>query len=289
MEFRTHFGSMSAAVLAIVGTTTFAHADEHGTTKAFTQELSGQYRALAEVERLSGDYRDADRYAARAQAAAAGTPLAPTEVNGRTFLKEQYAGDLSAARNRLVGVYERRARNLAPAPSARAESSYECWLEQAAEDLQPEHIAACRDAFMLAMNEAEKILDTPVAVAEPPPPPPAPAPQPEIHRVYFEFNKSSLTGDATAVLARVREIYDAADRASIEAIGWADTVGSDGYNQTLSRKRAEAVKRHLIDIGIPGSAISTDARGEDNLPKPTADGVREPRNRQVEVTVTPEV
>jgi len=288
MEFRTHFGSMSAAVLTLVGTTTFAHADEHGTTKAFMQALSGQYRALAEVERQSGDYRDAERYAARAQAAADGSPLTPTEASSRgAFLKEHYVDDLSAARNRLIGVYERRARNLAPAASARAESSYECWLEQAAEDLQPGHIAACRDAFMLAMNEAEKILDTPVAVTEPPPPP-APTPQPEIHRVYFDFNKSSLTGDATAVLARVREDYIAADRARIQAIGWADTVGGDSYNLNLSRKRAAVVRQHLVDLGIPGSALATDARGEENLPQPTADGVREPRNRQVEVTVTPE-
>lgn len=287
MEFRTHFGSMSAAALALVGTTTFAHADDHGTTQAFMQALSGQYRALAAVERESGDYRDAGRYAARAQAAADGSPLAPTEVSSRgAFLKERYVGDLSAARNRLIAVYDRRARNLAPAPSARAESSYECWLEQAAEDLQAEHIAACRDAFMLAMNEAEKILDTPPAVTEPPPPPPAP--QPEIHRVYFDFNQSSLTVEATAVLARVREDYAAADRASIRAIGWADTVGSDNYNLSLSRKRAAAVRQHLVDLGIPGSAIATDARGEENLPQPTADGVREPRNRQVEVTVTPE-
>tara|TARA_R110002096_G_scaffold181497_10_gene359174 strand:+ start:2066 stop:2932 length:867 start_codon:yes stop_codon:yes gene_type:complete len=287
MEFRTHFGPLSAALLAVVGTTTYAGVDDH-TTRAFTEELAGQYRALAEVERASGDYRDAERYAARAAAAAVGEPLAPTAADTRgAFLEDQYVSDLDAARSRLVRAYDRDARHRAPAPAARAESSYECWLEQAAEDLQPAHITACRDAFMTAIAAAEHILDTPVAVAEPPPPP-APAPQPEIHRVYFDFNEASLTTDAAAVLERVHRRYAATERARIRAIGWADTVGSGDYNLTLSRQRAAAVKRQLVELGVPATAITTAARGEENLPQPTADGVREARNRQVELTVTPE-
>jgi len=287
MEFRTPSGSLAAAVLALVGTTTFAGADDH-TLKTFTDELSGQYRALAEVERVSGDYRDAERYTARADAAAGGAPLAPSAVSARdAFLEDHDIGDLAAARDRLMRAYDRDARHRAPAPAARAESSYECWLEQAAEDLQPDHITACREAFMTAIATTEHRLDTPLAVAEPPPPP-APAPQPAIHRVYFDFNEAALTPAAARVLERVRSRYAATGRAGIRAIGWADTVGSDNYNLNLSRQRAAAVKRHLVELGVPAAAITTAARGEEQLPQPTADGVREPRNRQVEVTVTPD-
>ena len=48
MEFRTHFGPLSAALLAVVGTTTYAGVDDH-TTRAFTEELAGQYRGACGI------------------------------------------------------------------------------------------------------------------------------------------------------------------------------------------------------------------------------------------------
>jgi outer membrane protein OmpA-like peptidoglycan-associated protein len=51
----------------------------------------------------------------------------------------------------------------------------------------------------------------------------------------------------------------------------------------LSQRRADAVKAELVKLGIPASEITTVAKGESDPLVPTADGVREPRNRRVEI------
>jgi outer membrane protein OmpA-like peptidoglycan-associated protein len=60
-------------------------------------------------------------------------------------------------------------------------------------------------------------------------------------------------------------------------------VGSDAYNLRLSQRRAEAVAAELKARGIPSSEIAIHAKGKKDLLVPTADGVKEPRNRRVEI------
>jgi len=65
--------------------------------------------------------------------------------------------------------------------------------------------------------------------------------------------------------------------------GHTDTVGSDAYNMRLSRRRAESVAAQLEKDGIPSSEISIVAKGKRDLLVPTADGVKEPQNRRVQI------
>ena len=51
--------------------------------------------------------------------------------------------------------------------------------------------------------------------------------------------------------------------ASVKVIGYADEKGSENYNQKLSNKRAEVIKKLLVDRGINGSQLSFEGRGED--------------------------
>jgi outer membrane protein OmpA-like peptidoglycan-associated protein len=53
----------------------------------------------------------------------------------------------------------------------------------------------------------------------------------------------------------------------------------------LSLRRANAVKNALVREGVPAAAITVIGRGEQGLLVPTADGVREPQNRRVEIVV----
>ncbi len=66
-----------------------------------------------------------------------------------------------------------------------------------------------------------------------------------------------------------------------------DTVGSDQYNLALSQRRADAAKAYLIGKGVPDAAIATEAFGKSKPLVATADGVREPQNRRVEITFGP--
>ena len=68
-------------------------------------------------------------------------------------------------------------------------------------------------------------------------------------------------------------------------VGHADRSGSDAYNQKLSLRRGTAVKGALVSEGISGGAISVSGKGESDPMVPTADGVREPQNRRVHISL----
>jgi outer membrane protein OmpA-like peptidoglycan-associated protein len=68
-------------------------------------------------------------------------------------------------------------------------------------------------------------------------------------------------------------------------IGHTDRVGPVEYNDALSLRRAERVRRNFVERGIPTSAINVAGRGEREPILSTADEVSEPRNRRVEINV----
>jgi outer membrane protein OmpA-like peptidoglycan-associated protein len=70
---------------------------------------------------------------------------------------------------------------------------------------------------------------------------------------------------------------------TIQVTGYADRSGSPGYNQRLSERRANNVSNALVRLGVPRQAQVVGGRGENDNRVPTADGVREPQNRRVEI------
>ena len=67
--------------------------------------------------------------------------------------------------------------------------------------------------------------------------------------------------------------------------GHTDRAGSEKYNLTLSKKRAQQVKDILIKRGINPQIIKLKAYGE-NMPSiRTKDNVKEEKNRRVEITI----
>ena len=125
----------------------------------------------------------------------------------------------------------------------------------------------------------------------PPPPPPPPLPPcppaavtPGPFLVFFDWDKSLITTDAAAILDRAAEQFAATGQANVALAGHADTSGAADYNMRLSQRRADAVKAYLAGKGVPEAAMVTEAFGETRLLVETADGVREPQNRRVEIT-----
>lgn len=103
--------------------------------------------------------------------------------------------------------------------------------------------------------------------------------------VYFVTDTDDLTPESAARLAEIKAQLATRPAPEIIVIGHTDTVASREYNDTLSLRRAAAVKRMLIEVGIAEDQIAVQARGERELLVPTADGVDEPRNRRVEIRV----
>ena len=123
---------------------------------------------------------------------------------------------------------------------------------------------------------------TPVAAAPPPAPAPAPVPKKNF-LVFFDFDRSNITADAQRVITEAAAAAKAGNVSRIQLTGHTDRSGSDQYNMALSLRRGEAVKQALIRLGIPANSISIIGRGESQPLVPTADGVREPQNRRVEI------
>jgi outer membrane protein OmpA-like peptidoglycan-associated protein len=118
-------------------------------------------------------------------------------------------------------------------------------------------------------------------------PPPVVAPKPastaRSYQVFFDFNKSDLTPQAVTIVDTAAKNAGPAKVTEIEVTGHTDTVGSDAYNMRLSRRRAESVAAELEKMGIPSSEIAIFAKGKKDLLVPTADGVKEPQNRRVQI------
>ncbi len=132
----------------------------------------------------------------------------------------------------------------------------------------------------------------------PPPPPPVPAPPappplplcppaavtPGPFLVFFDWDRSVITPEAAAILDRAADQYAATGQTSVTLAGHADKSGKPDYNQALSQRRADAVKDYMTKKGVAPGVITTEAFGETRPLVDTADGVREPQNRRVEIT-----
>ena len=105
--------------------------------------------------------------------------------------------------------------------------------------------------------------------------------------VFFDWDRDDLTNEARNTLNGVAENYRRGGQTQVVLAGHADRSGSDAYNQGLSQRRANRVRDYLITQGVPGGSMTTQAFGEERPRVETADGVREPDNRRVEITFGP--
>jgi len=131
-----------------------------------------------------------------------------------------------------------------------------------------------------AMLSLQVKFGAPSAPAPMASPPPAMAPS---FMVFFDWDRSNLSQQALNTIRQAADQFKATGKARITATGHTDRSGPDDYNMALSLRRANAVKDALVRDGVPPMAISVIGKGETQPLVPTADGVREPQNRRVEI------
>jgi outer membrane protein OmpA-like peptidoglycan-associated protein len=103
--------------------------------------------------------------------------------------------------------------------------------------------------------------------------------------LYFTFGTDQLTPESTQELAKVLAEVQKRPAPDVDIIGHTDRAGTDAQNDELSLKRAMSVRASVLRLGVPEDRIQTAGRGEREPRVPTADGVEEPLNRRVEITV----
>ena len=103
--------------------------------------------------------------------------------------------------------------------------------------------------------------------------------------VLFDFDKSVIKPEGKTKLDDLSGKIKGINLEVVIAIGHADSIGSDAYNQKLSVRRAESVKAYLVSKGIEANRVYTEGKGKK---QPVADNkTREGRakNRRVEIEV----
>ncbi|MFW6198123.1 MAG: OmpA family protein, partial [Myxococcota bacterium] len=105
-----------------------------------------------------------------------------------------------------------------------------------------------------------------------------------LEEIQFDTGKATLREGSYARLDEVAEYMTHKKSARIEVSGHTDNVGKPAANKTLSRKRAQAVRKYLISQGIAGSRIKAVGYGAE---RPIASNDTEKgrqKNRRIEVT-----
>jgi outer membrane protein OmpA-like peptidoglycan-associated protein len=110
--------------------------------------------------------------------------------------------------------------------------------------------------------------------------------------VLFDFDKADIRPEAQQVLSKAAEIIRGHTKRRIVIEGHTDAKGSEQYNQRLSERRADAVRRWLQDReNLKGVAMRTKGWGANRpiAPNTKPDGSDDPegrqRNRRVEIVI----
>jgi outer membrane protein OmpA-like peptidoglycan-associated protein len=101
--------------------------------------------------------------------------------------------------------------------------------------------------------------------------------------IPFEFNSSELQAQASAQLRQLQSALtsEALSKDRFLVAGHTDGKGSPQYNQQLSLRRAEAVKRYLVVNGVEASRLDAVGFGAERLALP--DRPEDAANRRVEI------
>jgi outer membrane protein OmpA-like peptidoglycan-associated protein len=107
--------------------------------------------------------------------------------------------------------------------------------------------------------------------------------------VLFEPDSVKLSPHGTQILFAIAAVSAKYDSTAIAVNGYTDTSGSPDRDLQLSQQRAAAVSEVLVTGGIDAHRIETHGFGATHLKIPTGAGMSEPRNRRVEIVITPKM
>jgi OOP family OmpA-OmpF porin len=246
-----------------------------GTGSAFTQALTEEYKSFVAEEHDEYDWAAADYFARKGLTAAAGTAVPPEDP--ATYDLGDAAGEIAAARQRLITDLDNGGRDAKPAVAAKAQVKFDCWVHEQDEGWQKDEIAACKNDLMAALDELEKKEAAAAGGTM----------APGNYTVYFDFDRAVINAAGQQVINQVLADARMHPPSSVSVTGHTDTVGPADYNMALGLRRADAVRTALISGGVPADKITVASRGFTDLAVPTGPNVREAKNRRAEIILQP--
>ncbi len=254
------YGGSTASAPAVSGTT-------------LQEGLTSGYADLASREYAEFDYVDGDAFAAKRDLAKSGGNVEPWVASEWNITGDELVA-LDAARARIMEAYAKGGDFETPIPLARAQTSYDCWVQEVEEQINVEHASACRAAYEQAIEEVRY------------PEPKMPEPEmvdPISFSIYFDHDSTELSAEAYRDISQAASAAISQEAVLIVVHGHTDTSGSVAYNTKLASARADVVGAALIAEGVNPDLLELAGFGESRLAIETPDGVRERGNRRAEV------
>jgi LysM repeat protein len=110
-------------------------------------------------------------------------------------------------------------------------------------------------------------------------------------KVYFDYDKAALRGDALKILEDALGVLGRNPEAEILITGNCDIRGPENYNLKLGARRAESVRRYMLEHGIAEARVKIISRGKLDAIAPVTDlaGMQKERNAQFMIAEVEEV
>ncbi len=273
-----NFGFILAFTLALSACATTANLKElrsvtpRGTP--FAVALTQNYLEFSEAEAKRYDWTDSSYFADKGLRTVYGQPVSPEQIIDWD-IPADLKPEIISARELLVSLTDDAMRTNKPKQAANATFAFDCWLEELEEYTNDgTDISACQERFYEAIEALQfNALEEASAINS----------ENTAYLIYFGYNQNDYDEASNQVVKQIIHDVKTLKPSEIIIYGHTDTSGTENYNIELSEKRALSVIEGLLEGGIIRDIISYFAFGESDPAIVTKDGVKEPKNRRVEI------
>ncbi|WP_420934386.1 OmpA family protein [Alteromonas sp. A081] len=105
--------------------------------------------------------------------------------------------------------------------------------------------------------------------------------------ITFATDSSNISTSFNPVLQDVAKVVNNYEKTVLMIKGHTDDIGAEQYNQSLSERRAVAVKNQLINFSVNSTRITTVGMGEYSPKVPNNSAANRSMNRRVEMEIQP--
>ncbi len=255
-----------------------AAADKIASANASADEAARQ-RALADQQRLQAEQQRLQAQQQSAQSEAERQAAENARMEADEARRAAEAASLKAQQDRAAAESDRAAAEaarqaaLAQQQAAQADADKMRLAAQQAEAEKQE----LRQRLLTQLNVILATRDTARGLIV------------NMSDVLFDFNKSTLRAGAREKLAKITGIVLAYPTLKLAVEGHTDSIGTDEYNQTLSEKRAYAVRDYLTAQGLNLASLTAIGLGKADPVASNDTAAGRQQNRRVEMVVSGEV
>lgn len=208
-----------------------------GGAVSFHDSLAREYYTLARYENdVAYDYKASKLFTQKAQLASKGKNAVPSLVSSYS-VPQKDAGELNAARAELIAALKDKNVPGNEVALAKAQASFDCWLERAEEARDETHYAACKNEFETSMAS----MVAPAAGAQELPP----------IDMGFPYNSTIVVPEDMEKLDKAAQFLSTEFGKHMTVFITAYAYPGNDQSRQLATSRALVINQALTQRGVP--------------------------------------